>query len=85
MIAKIVLRYETPRLAETVAKAISPDNVFTPTGLTVKTYRKGNAVITLIECRGKLETFISTINDLLSCIQVAGKSVKDLEGQTFLG
>jgi len=85
MIAKIVLRYETPRLAETVAKAISPDNLFTPTRLTVKTYRKGNAVVTLIECGGRLETFISTINDLLSGIQVAGKSVKDLEGQTFLG
>jgi len=72
--AKITLSYKNEREAEAVAKAVSPDNVKVPPGLFVKTTRKGSKVFTTIECETKLETFVATIDDLLSCVSVAEKA-----------
>ena len=74
MEAKIILSYKNEREAEAVAKAVSPDNVKVPHGLFVKTTRRGPKVFTTIECKTKLETFVATIDDLLSCVSVAEKA-----------
>jgi len=79
MKAVITLKYKTERDARAVAEAVSPDNAKAPAGLSVKTFRKGKAVTTLIECDRRLETLLSTVDDLLSCTQVAEKAVKILE------
>jgi len=73
--AEIWIGYKNNGAAEAIAKAVSPDNLKTPQGLKVKTLRKGRFVVTLIECKQKLETFIATIDDLLSCIQTAEKTL----------
>jgi hypothetical protein len=57
-----------------VAKAVSPDNVEVPPGLTVKTVRKRSEVLTTVKCKKRLQTFIATLDDLLSCVSVAEKS-----------
>jgi len=72
--AKITLSYKNEREAEAVAKAVSPDNVEVPPGLFVKTTRRGPKVFTKIECETRLETFVATIDDLLSCVSVAEKA-----------
>jgi len=72
--AKITLSYKNEREAESVAKAVSPDNVKVPPGLFVKTTRRGDKVFTTIECQTKLETFMATIDDLLSCVSIAEKA-----------
>jgi hypothetical protein len=72
--AEISLSYKTAREAEAVADAVSPDNVNAPRGLTVKTTRLGTRVLTKIECRTKLPTFIATIDDLMSAVSIAEKS-----------
>ena len=74
MEAKITLSYKNEREAEAVAKAVSPDNVKVPPGLFVKTTRRGPKVFTTIECETRLETFVATIDDLLSCVSVAEKA-----------
>lgn len=74
MEAKITLSYKNKREAEAVAKAVSPDNVKVPPGLFVKTTRRGPNVFTTIECETRLETFVATIDDLLSCVSVAEKA-----------
>lgn len=74
MEAEIRLSYKNEREAEAVAKAVSPDNVEVPPGLFVKTVRKGFKVFTTIECQTKLQTFIATLDDLLSCVSVAEKA-----------
>lgn len=79
MRAVIKLKYKTERTARAVAEAVSPDNAEAPAGLSVKTFSKGKAVTTLIECDRRLETLLSTVDDLLSCTQVAEKAVKILE------
>jgi len=73
--AEIWIGYKNNGEAEAIAKAVSPDNLKTPPGLKVKTLRKGRFVVTLVECKQKLETFIATIDDLLSCIQTAEKTL----------
>jgi len=73
--ARITLTYKNVREAEAVAKAISPDNLKTPKGLSVKTMRRGPKVITLVKCERNLESLIATINDLLMSIQIAERAI----------
>jgi tRNA threonylcarbamoyladenosine modification (KEOPS) complex Pcc1 subunit len=73
--ATITLEYADPQTAEAIANAVSPDNFKTPPGLTVKTERKGNQVVTEIKLEGKTSTFIATIDDLLSCASTAEKTL----------
>jgi tRNA threonylcarbamoyladenosine modification (KEOPS) complex Pcc1 subunit len=68
---KIALKYKTPLEAEAVANAVSPDNLKAPQGLSVETTRRGNKVINKIQCETKLQTFMATIDDLLSAVSVA--------------
>jgi hypothetical protein len=74
--AEIVLNYEDPALAKAIQEAVSPDNVKTPHGLIVETVRRQRKVISRIECKEKLSTFIATIDDLLSCASIAEKTVQ---------
>jgi len=60
--------------AKAVESAVSPDNVKLPAGLIVETTRKGSSVLAAVSCRKGLSTFISTVDDLLSCISVAERA-----------
>lgn len=73
--AKVVLSYKTIHEAEAVAKAVSPDNVKVPQGLFIKTTRRGRRVFTKIECETRLQTFVATIDDLLSAVSVAERTI----------
>jgi tRNA threonylcarbamoyladenosine modification (KEOPS) complex Pcc1 subunit len=77
--ATIKLEYDDVKVAEAVAKAVSPDNYKTPTGLIVTTARKGKVIITEIRAEGKLATFIATIDDLLFSVSVAEKTLKTIQ------
>ena len=74
--ATVTLEYDDERTAEAVAKAVGPDNLKTPVGLSVKTVREGRCVVTEIKAEGKMPTFIATIDDLLSCASTAEKAVR---------
>ncbi|HDD70313.1 MAG TPA: KEOPS complex subunit [Candidatus Bathyarchaeota archaeon] len=76
MEAKISLRYEDKRLAEAIANAVSPDNFKVPKGLQIKTTLKDEEVFTRIKCKGKIATFIATIDDLLFSVSTAEKTLK---------
>lgn len=72
--AEIVLIYEDERKAEAIAKAISPDNASAPPYMSIETVGLGRKVVTHIRCeKDKFATFVSTIDDLLSCVSVAEK------------
>jgi len=76
--AKIQLEYRDEKTAHAVAKAVSPDNLKTPAGLTVETTKEGSKVITHIRCEGKLSTFIATIDDLLFSAAIAEKTLNTI-------
>ena len=82
MKAEIVLSYKNEREADAVANAVSPDNFKVSRGLFIKTSHKGAKVFTTVKCDLRLQTFIATIDDLLSCVSVAEKAfaaIKNLE------
>ena len=72
--AEIVLKYENEEKAKAVASAISPDNVKYQE-LSIRTFNDGCQVVTLIGCKGKIGTFIITVDDLLRCLTVAEKTI----------
>jgi hypothetical protein len=74
--ATITLEYDDPKTAEAVAAAVSPDNHKAPVGLAVKTIWKDNTVVTEIKTDEKMATFIATIDDLLSSVSTAEKTLK---------
>ena len=73
--AKITLEYSDAKVARAIADAVSPDNYKAPAGLTVKTQQANNLVVTDVLLDGKLSTFIATIDDLLSCVSTAEKTL----------
>jgi tRNA threonylcarbamoyladenosine modification (KEOPS) complex Pcc1 subunit len=74
--AEIRLSYRNEREAETVKKAISPDNMEVPKGLQIDTLQHDSEVNTKIKCQTRLATLIATIDDLLACVSVAEKTFK---------
>lgn len=74
--AEITLDYAESKVAKAVADAVSPDNWKTPAGLMVKTQRRKNTVLTTVVCEGKLGTFVATIDDLLSAVGVAERTLQ---------
>lgn len=71
--------FEDEETAESIILAIEPDNLQAPSKLDVKSSVVGRCLEVSITCRGKLETLIQTVDDLLSCIQVAEKSIKCIQ------
>lgn len=73
--AKITLEYSSQKAGKAVADAVSPDNYQAPEDLTIKTDCIGSSVVTEILLKGKLSTFIATIDDLLSSASTAEKTL----------
>ena len=76
MQATITLEYGDAKTAGAIANAVSPDNLKTPAGLSIKTYGSGNSVITEIRAEEKFATFIATIDDLLFSASTAEKTIR---------
>jgi hypothetical protein len=77
--AEISINYDSKKHAESVAKSVSPDNLRTPLGLEVETSYENMTVITKITSKKNLETLLSTIDDLLSCVQIAERVINSLK------
>jgi len=78
--AKIILTYDDEKEAEAVSRAVSPDNVEAPKDLFIKTEVVDKKVVTTIRYGGeRVETLLSTIDDLLSCVSTAEKTISALK------
>lgn len=75
MKAKIRVSFSNSREAEAVSKALQPDDVETPSYLKVETISKGRRIESNIICEGKLETLISTIDDILSSVVMVKRTL----------
>ena len=69
--AEFYFNYSSGKKAKSIVRAITPDNLTTPFGLIIKARRNVRRVAVKIVTIRKVETLLSTINDLLSCIQAA--------------
>jgi len=78
--AKICIFYRDGEKARTVSDAISPDNINTPEGLSIETFTEDNWMTTMIKYSGEnFLTLQSTIDDLLSCVSIAEKTISALK------
>ncbi len=77
--------YSSIKRAKSIVKSIAPDNLKTPFGLIIKTRRDVRRVTVKIVTIKGVETLLSTINDLLSCIQIAEEVLNIVEGNTLGG
>jgi len=75
MKAKIRVSLSSSKEAEAVSKALQPDDAETPSYLKVKTISKGRYIESEIICQGRLETLISTIDDILSSVVMVKKTL----------
>jgi hypothetical protein len=73
--AQVVLEYDDEKIADAIAKAVSPDNFKTPKGLSIRTTKDGFKVVTLISYSGKFPTFTATIDDLLFSVSTAERTI----------
>jgi len=80
MKTRLSLTYPDERKAKAILDAISPDNLNLPKDMSINTFVEKNCVITIIEYNGEnFLTLQSTIDDLLSCVSVAEKSISALK------
>lgn len=74
--AEIEVDYGDERVAKSVAAAVSPDNLTAPEGMEISTRSEGGRVITSVQFRGRIQTLVATVDDLLSCMQAAENAVR---------
>ena len=68
--ARIRIRVPSRAMAASIAQSIAPDNVGME-GLKIEQRISAKNVHFIITHSGKIETFISTLDDVLRCIQAA--------------
>ncbi len=71
-----MLRAESSEEAEAIASALDPDNSLVPLGMKISTRAKGLKVVTEIKFSGRVDTLMSTIDDLLKCAQAAEHALR---------
>ena len=76
MEAEINLKYQGEKTAEAIAKAVSPDNFKSPPGLSIETHNRENLVVTNINCNKMIPTLLATIDDFLSCVTTAERTLQ---------
>jgi hypothetical protein len=74
--AKITIVREDEKEAKAIGRAVYPDNVGSPKFSMIKTLVKGKTIKFEMRFKGRPETFIATIDDLLLCTQMAEKALE---------
>jgi hypothetical protein len=77
---KIDITYKDKKTAAAIQRAITPDNVGAPEGMHIITNLNGNSLEIEVYSERSIGSLISTLDDLLSCIQAAEKTIEELEG-----
>ncbi len=75
------LTYNRIEEAKAVANSVSPDNLRTPEGLSVRTWNEGKLVRVKIVSTKRVETVLATLDDLFACMQAAEGAIKVTLGE----
>ena len=76
--ARISLQYRSARVAESITKALSPDNTLRDRRMHVFTIVKGPELCVYVRNCEKIETLEVTLQDLFRCIRAAESSLVKL-------
>jgi len=75
---KITINYRDEDTAKAVQSAIEPDNISLPTGINILTSVRGARLLIEIDCERSVGSLVTTLDDLLSCIQSAEQTLEGL-------
>jgi len=76
---RILIEFKNDREARAVYGSLKPDNIDLPKGLDIEMRIDKKLLIVDFSSIGKLETLISTIDDLLTCSQASINTLKEIE------
>lgn len=76
--AELILRYHDEETAQAIAEAINPDNLQAPEGLKLIVDRSGDELSIKVRCSKGIGSLLSTLDDLLSCLSAAEKTLSGL-------
>lgn len=71
MRARVICTYDSSSFSQAIAAALGPDNLQAPKSVKVNTAAQGRQVVTTIGVKGRIETLLATVEDLLSCTSTA--------------
>ena len=74
----IKIRYDDAKKAHAVQKAITPDNIGAPDGMHIMTLVDGETLEIEVHSDRSVGSLVSTLDDLLSCVQAAEKSIEEI-------
>jgi tRNA threonylcarbamoyladenosine modification (KEOPS) complex Pcc1 subunit len=76
--ATVTIQYRDHKTAESILRAIEPDNLTTPTGVEIEAEATGGIVTINVMCVRGVGSLVATLDDLLSCIQAAEAAIGEL-------
>ncbi|MCQ5377429.1 MAG: hypothetical protein NO516_05195 [Candidatus Methanomethylicia archaeon] len=74
-----VREYGDASKAAKVMRAVSPDNQDAPDDTSIEMLIEGGSLVVKVASSADLPSFLRTIDDLLSCIQVAERTLLKVE------
>ena len=73
---QVTLNNITEKKAQTVRKALEPDNVNFPENLTLKVENIDNKLVFIFHSQGSMKKLIATVDEVLEHIQVSLKVIE---------
>ncbi|MCH8996465.1 MAG: CTAG/PCC1 family protein [Thaumarchaeota archaeon] len=73
---QVTLNNITEKKAQTVRKALEPDNVNFPENLTLKVENIDNKLVFIFQSQGSMKKLIATVDEVLEHIQVSLKVIE---------
>ena len=75
---QIQIRYSDEKTARAIQRAITPDNIGAPEGMHIMALVDENVLEIEVFSDRSIGSLVSTLDDLLSCIQAAEKTLEDI-------
>ncbi len=73
---QVTLNNITEKKAQTVRKALEPDNVNFPENLTLKVENIDNKLVFIFQSQGSMKKLIATVDEVLEHIQISLKVIE---------
>jgi tRNA threonylcarbamoyladenosine modification (KEOPS) complex Pcc1 subunit len=79
MIATIDIEFDSEIDAKQVLNSINPDNTPLPVGISIDTDQTGTRVKLRIECSRGIDSLRSTVEDIMSAIDLSVRTIDTIE------
>lgn len=77
----LTINYRDKEIASAIAEAVSPDNLDAPEDIRIESLARRKQVLATVEGEASLERVVSTVEDLLSCVQAAERAIGVVKGE----